>query len=103
MTCEVLDAFLKLTTFLVNLPTGGALLKHLFDHILFNPALWVYSPIQVHPSLSAFPLPLPSPLPPPLPLLAPLPSPLLPSPPLPSLSSLSPLFQVQLRLYEYLA
>lgn len=47
VTEEVLDCFLQLTKYLVELPTGGPLLKHLFDHILFNPALWIYSPVKV--------------------------------------------------------
>ena len=47
MTAEVLQSFLQLTKYLVNLPTGGPLLKHLFDHILFNPSLWIYSPFEV--------------------------------------------------------
>ena len=47
VTEDVLDCFLKLTKYLVDLPTGGALLKHLFDYILFNPALWIYSPVAV--------------------------------------------------------
>ncbi len=47
VTEEVLDCFLKLTKYLVNLPNGGPLLKHLFDHILFNPALWIYTPVEV--------------------------------------------------------
>ena len=52
VTEDVLDCFLKLTKYLVNLPIGGPLLKHLFDYILFNPALWIYSPVDVsHPQL----------------------------------------------------
>jgi hypothetical protein len=47
VTRDVLESFLKLTNYLVNLPTGGPLLKHLFDHILFNPSLWIYSPVDV--------------------------------------------------------
>ena len=47
VTAEVLQSFLQLTKYLVNLPTGGPLLKHLFDHILFNPSLWIYSPFEV--------------------------------------------------------
>ena len=47
VTEEVLNAFLQLTKHLVDLPTGAPLLRHVFDHILFNPALWVYTPVQV--------------------------------------------------------
>jgi hypothetical protein len=47
ITDDVLDSFLSLTRYLVDLPSGGPLLKHLFDHILFNPALWIYSPVDV--------------------------------------------------------
>jgi len=43
----VLDSFLSLTRYLVELPAGGQLLKHLFDHILFNPSLWIYSSVDV--------------------------------------------------------
>jgi hypothetical protein len=51
ITPEVLDAFLKLTAYLVELPTGSTLLKHLFDHILFNPALWIYATVEVSEAL----------------------------------------------------
>ena len=47
ITPSVLEAFLKLTKYLVQLPTGGALLKHLFDYILFNPGLWVHTSVEV--------------------------------------------------------
>jgi hypothetical protein len=47
ITDDVLDSFLSLTRYLVDLPSGGPLLKHLFDHILFNPALWIYSSVDV--------------------------------------------------------
>ena len=43
----MLDCFLSLTRYLVELPAGGQLLKHLFDHILFNPSLWIYSSVDV--------------------------------------------------------
>ena len=44
---EVLYAFLKLTKYLVGLDSGAPLLKQLFDNILFNPALWIYSAFDV--------------------------------------------------------
>ena len=47
ITDDVLDSFLSLTRYLVDLPSGGPLLKHLFDHVLFNPALWIYSSVDV--------------------------------------------------------
>jgi len=47
ITPAVLEVFLKLTDYLVKCPSGGTLLKHLFDHILFNPALWIHSSMEV--------------------------------------------------------
>ena len=47
VTPAVLEAFLELTQYLVKLPTGGVLLKHLFDYILFNPQLWVHTSVEV--------------------------------------------------------
>lgn len=49
VTMEVLTAFLKLTKFLVTCPNSNSdlLLKQLLDHILFNPSLWIYSPVVV--------------------------------------------------------
>ncbi|KAK3877805.1 hypothetical protein Pcinc_017509 [Petrolisthes cinctipes] len=49
VTMEVLTAFLKLTKFLVTCPNSNSdlLLKQLLDHILFNPSLWIYSPVAV--------------------------------------------------------
>ncbi|WAQ98221.1 NBEA-like protein [Mya arenaria] len=46
--------FLKLTNYLVKCPTGGTLLKHLFDHILFNPALWIHSCMEVQTKLYCY-------------------------------------------------
>ena len=47
ITDDVLDSFLSLTRYLVDVPASGQLLKHLFDHILFNPSLWIYSSVDV--------------------------------------------------------
>ena len=47
ITDDVLDSFLSLTRYLVELPAGGQLLKHLVDHVLFNPSLWIYSSVDV--------------------------------------------------------
>ncbi|XP_069195575.1 neurobeachin [Procambarus clarkii] len=49
VTMDVLTAFLKLTKFLVTCPNANSdlLLKQLLDHILFNPSLWIYSPVAV--------------------------------------------------------
>ncbi|XP_076065007.1 neurobeachin-like [Oratosquilla oratoria] len=49
ITMEVLSAFLKLTKFLVTCPNSNSdlLLKQLLDHILFNPSLWIYTPVVV--------------------------------------------------------
>ena len=54
ITLEVLNSFLKLTQYLVRLPTGGTLLKHLFDHILFNPGLWIYASVEVQTRLYCY-------------------------------------------------
>ncbi|XP_048243612.1 neurobeachin-like isoform X2 [Haliotis rufescens] len=54
ITPAVLEAFLKLTKYLVELPSGGLLLKHLFDYILFNPALWVHSSVEVQTKLYCY-------------------------------------------------
>jgi hypothetical protein len=43
----VLESFLDLTQYLVKLPTGAPLLKHLFDYVLFNPQLWVHTSVEV--------------------------------------------------------
>ncbi len=46
---KVLDSFIKMTKFLVSFsnPNGTILLKQLLDHILFNPAIWVYCSVEV--------------------------------------------------------
>ncbi|XP_052793628.1 neurobeachin-like isoform X3 [Mya arenaria] len=54
ITPAVLEVFLKLTNYLVKCPTGGTLLKHLFDHILFNPALWIHSCMEVQTKLYCY-------------------------------------------------
>ncbi|XP_059162921.1 neurobeachin-like isoform X4 [Physella acuta] len=54
ITPAVLEAFLKLTEFLVELPTGGILLKYLFDYILFNPQLWVHTSVEVQTKLYCY-------------------------------------------------
>src|SRR5690606_15211385 len=41
LTLNVLEAFIDISKFLLNCPTGIPLLKQLFDHVLFNPALWI--------------------------------------------------------------
>ncbi|XP_035829545.1 neurobeachin, partial [Aplysia californica] len=54
ITPAVLEAFLKLTEFLVELPSGGLLLKHLFDYVLFNPQLWVHTSVEVQTKLYCY-------------------------------------------------
>jgi neurobeachin len=53
---KVLDSILKLTKFLVQLnnPNGTILLKQLLDHILFNPAIWIYCSVEVQTRLFAY-------------------------------------------------
>lgn len=54
VTPAVLETFLALTQYLVDLPTGSMLLKHLFDHILFNPALWIHASVEVQTKLYCY-------------------------------------------------
>lgn len=54
ITIEVLNSFLKLTQYLVKLQSGGTLLKHLFDHILFNPGVWIYASVEVQTRLYCY-------------------------------------------------
>lgn len=44
---SVLDTFLTTAKYLLSSPTGIPLLKQLFDHILFNPGLWIHTDPQV--------------------------------------------------------
>lgn len=50
---HVLDSVIEIANFLLALPTGIPLLKHVFDYILLNPALWIYTPAKV----KSFPIP----------------------------------------------
>ncbi|KAK3778710.1 hypothetical protein RRG08_012982 [Elysia crispata] len=54
ITPAVLEAFLSLTEFLVELPSGGILLKYLFDYVLFNPQLWVHTSVEVQTKLYCY-------------------------------------------------
>ncbi|KAK7469905.1 hypothetical protein BaRGS_00036068 [Batillaria attramentaria] len=54
ITPAVLESFLELTQYLVKLPTGAPLLKHLFDYILFNPQLWVHTSVEVQTKLYCY-------------------------------------------------
>ncbi|XP_065282933.2 neurobeachin isoform X1 [Dermacentor albipictus] len=56
ITDEVLHSFLSLTKHLLTVysSNGELLLKHLLDHILFNPALWIYTPTAVQTKLYAY-------------------------------------------------
>ncbi|XP_072155979.1 neurobeachin isoform X4 [Bemisia tabaci] len=49
LTIDVLNSFLGLTKYLVTCLNSNCelLLKQLLDHVLFNPALWIYTPAQV--------------------------------------------------------
>ncbi|XP_013793166.1 neurobeachin-like, partial [Limulus polyphemus] len=53
ITEDVLNSLLSLTKYLVtvNNSTTELLLKQLLDHILFNPALWIYTPTMVQTKL----------------------------------------------------
>lgn len=47
ITENALETFLDLAKHFNNLPSGVQLLRHLVDHILFNPALWIHTPTKV--------------------------------------------------------
>ncbi|XP_065209719.1 neurobeachin isoform X2 [Planococcus citri] len=49
LTMDVLNSFLQLTKHFITCLSSNSelLLKQLLDHILFNPALWIYTPAQV--------------------------------------------------------
>ncbi|ODN02477.1 Neurobeachin [Orchesella cincta] len=57
LTLQVLLSFLQLTKYLVTCcPNANSelLLKQLLDHILFNPALWIYTPVTVQMKLYSY-------------------------------------------------
>ncbi|XP_071847278.1 neurobeachin-like isoform X4 [Apostichopus japonicus] len=54
ITESALETFLDLAKHFNNLPSGVQLLRHLVDHILFNPALWIHTPTKVQISLYTF-------------------------------------------------
>ncbi|KAJ8028510.1 Neurobeachin [Holothuria leucospilota] len=54
ITENALETFLDLAKHFNNLPSGVQLLRHLVDHILFNPALWIHTPTKVQISLYTF-------------------------------------------------
>lgn len=53
---QVLNSFIKLTKFLVQLPNpnGTILLKQLLDHVLFNPSIWIYCSVEVQTKLYSY-------------------------------------------------
>ncbi|XP_037087488.1 LOW QUALITY PROTEIN: neurobeachin-like, partial [Pollicipes pollicipes] len=56
MNDQVLSVFLQLSKYLVTCPGTNTelLLKQLLDHVLFNPALWVYAPVGVQTRLYGY-------------------------------------------------
>ncbi|CAB3374567.1 Hypothetical predicted protein [Cloeon dipterum] len=56
LTNEVLSSFLALTKHLVTCLSGHSelMLKQLLDHVLFNPALWIYTPVPVQTRLYSY-------------------------------------------------
>ncbi|KAG8331828.1 hypothetical protein J6590_034217 [Homalodisca vitripennis] len=56
LTLEVLGSFLGLTKYLVTCLNSNSelLLKQLLDHVLFNPALWIYTPAAVQTRLYSY-------------------------------------------------
>ena len=49
LTQDLLGTFLKLTKYLVTCPSPNTdlLLKQLLDHCLFNPSLWIHTPVGI--------------------------------------------------------
>ncbi|KAG5890529.1 hypothetical protein JTB14_035785 [Gonioctena quinquepunctata] len=56
LTIDVLGSFLSLTKYLVTCLSANSelLLKQLLDHVLFNPALWIYTPASVQTRLYSY-------------------------------------------------
>ncbi|CAH1123738.1 unnamed protein product [Ceutorhynchus assimilis] len=56
LTIDVLGSFLSLTKYLVTCLSANSelLLKQLLDHVLFNPALWIYTPAPVQTRLYSY-------------------------------------------------
>ncbi|XP_040891904.1 lipopolysaccharide-responsive and beige-like anchor protein isoform X3 [Toxotes jaculatrix] len=54
VTRPVLDIVLAFSRYLSNLQNGILLLKQLCDHILFNPAIWIYAPAKVQLTLYTY-------------------------------------------------
>uniref|UniRef100_A0AAX7SKG4 Neurobeachin n=1 Tax=Astatotilapia calliptera TaxID=8154 RepID=A0AAX7SKG4_ASTCA len=54
ITRAVLEQFLSFAKYLDGLTHGAPLLKQLCDHILFNPAIWIYTPAKVQLSLYTY-------------------------------------------------
>ncbi|XP_050298842.1 neurobeachin isoform X6 [Anthonomus grandis grandis] len=56
LTIDVLGSFLSLTKYLVTCLSANSelLLKQLLDHVLFNPALWIYTPAPVQARLYSY-------------------------------------------------
>uniref|UniRef100_A0A669DAI8 Neurobeachin n=1 Tax=Oreochromis niloticus TaxID=8128 RepID=A0A669DAI8_ORENI len=54
ITRSVLEQFLSFAKYLDGLTHGAPLLKQLCDHILFNPAIWIYTPAKVQLSLYTY-------------------------------------------------
>ncbi|XP_047247715.1 neurobeachin isoform X3 [Girardinichthys multiradiatus] len=54
ITRAVLEQFLSFAKYLDSLPHGAPLLKQLCDHILFNAAIWIYTPAKVQLSLYTY-------------------------------------------------
>ncbi|XP_038055558.1 neurobeachin-like isoform X2 [Patiria miniata] len=54
MTETALELFLDLAKYYNGVPAGIQLLRHLVDHILFNPCLWIHTPVKTQISLYTF-------------------------------------------------
>ncbi|XP_040002609.1 lipopolysaccharide-responsive and beige-like anchor protein [Xiphias gladius] len=54
VTRPVLDIVLTFSRYLSNLQNGILLLKQMCDHILFNPAIWIYAPAKVQLTLYTY-------------------------------------------------
>jgi neurobeachin len=47
LTLQVLEALINMSKFLLTCPAGIPLLKQLFDHLFFNPQLWIRTEASV--------------------------------------------------------
>uniref|UniRef100_A0A914C7G9 Neurobeachin n=1 Tax=Acrobeloides nanus TaxID=290746 RepID=A0A914C7G9_9BILA len=54
LTLQVLEALINMSKFLLTCPAGIPLLKQLFDHLFFNPQLWIRTEASIQIRLYSF-------------------------------------------------